>query len=139
MRVAAGICRGVEANQVEHFVDPGADAGTVPTEQVRDSSHVVGDRQVGEKPGLLDHVARPPSQLDRVDRCDVLPIDDDTPARRLYQAVHHPQDRRFAAPRRPDQDAQLARRHLQVEVLNGVDAVAVVLGHCLEADHVPPR
>jgi hypothetical protein len=139
VRVAVCIRRGAQANELEHLVNAGAHAGTVPTEQVGDRRHVFGDLQVGEKAGLLDHIAGPPSQLDRVDRGDVLPIDDDPAAGRLYQAVHHPQDRRFATSRGTDQDAQLARGHLQIEVLNSVDAVAVVLGHCLEADHVPPR
>ena len=54
---------------------------------------------------------------------------------RLDQPVDHLQRRRLAAPRRPDQDDQLAAGDVEVELLDGDRAVVVGLADPREADH----
>ena len=55
----------------------------------------------------------------------------------LDHAVDHPQRRGLAAARRADQHGDLAGRHLDRQLVDGVGAVGEPLGHVVEADHDP--
>jgi hypothetical protein len=52
----------------------------------------------------------------------------------VLQPRHHSQRGRLSAPRRPDQDHQLVVGDVEIEVLDGLVAVAVALGDVLELD-----
>ena len=53
---------------------------------------------------------------------DVLPVDEDAPARRLVEAEQQPRDRRLAGARGADDGDGLARRHLERDALAGSGA-----------------
>ena len=71
---------------------------------------------------------------DRVDVGDVLVAEQDPARGRLDQPVDHPQDGGLAAAGRPDQDDQLAGRHVEGQVADGDGAVGVHLADALEPD-----
>jgi hypothetical protein len=125
----------LEADQVEQLVGPGVDLLAVPPEQLGHGRDIGRDRLVREEPGLLDDVAHPPAQLDRVALRDVLALKEDAPAGRLDEAVDHLQRRRLAAPRRPDQDDELTLGHVEVQLVDGDGAVLVLLADAVESDH----
>ena len=107
----------------------------VPAEQLGHRGDVGADGLVGEQPDLLDDVADPAAQLDRVDVGDVLAVELDPPRRRLDQPVDHLQRRRLAAPGRPDERDELAARHVEVELLDRDGAAGVGLADALQPDH----
>ena len=136
VRVSVAIGAGLQADQLEQLVDALADACRLPAQQLRDDGHVVADRLVRKEPDLLDHVADAAAQLDRRQAHDVLAADGDAPARRLDEPVHHLHAGRLAAAGRADQDADLAGRDGQAQVVDrrrGVGA-SVALGDVLEGD-----
>ncbi len=52
----------------------------------------------------------------------------------VLEARHHSQRGRFARPRRADDDHQLAVMDVEVEVLDGFEAVGIALGDIVELD-----
>src|SRR5438067_187167 len=94
------------------------DACVIPTEKPRDGRDIRCDGLVREETDLLDHVADPPAQFHGIDAQDVVAVDENSAARRLDEAVDHPQDRRLAAARRPDEDADFAVGNVEAEVLD---------------------
>src|SRR5262249_28651222 len=80
----------------------------VPARQTGHRRDVLPDRLMREESDLLDHVADPPPQLDRIDTRDVLAAHEDASAGRLDQPVDHLQRGRLAAPGGPDQHAHVA-------------------------------
>ena len=98
MRVAAGVHGGVEAHQVQQLVNASAHAGAVPAEQPGHRSDVVGDLEMREKAGLLDHVARLAAQLDTVEGADVPPVDQYPAAGGFDEPVDHAQHGGLAPP-----------------------------------------
>jgi len=83
--------------------------------------HVCCDVEVGEERVALKHRVDVP--LVRRDLRHVCAVQDDATARRLLEARDHPERRRLAAARRPEQGEELGRRHVQVD---GVDRDDVV-------------
>src|SRR5215207_3389962 len=81
---------------------------------------VVEDGPVGQEPEVLeDHpdLSAPylPALLGR-HLGDVLAVEVDPPLGRLDEPVDHPQERRFAAPREPDDHEDLTRNHIKGRV-----------------------
>jgi hypothetical protein len=74
---------------------------------------------VREQADLLDDVADAPAQLRQLARAGIHAVDQDPPGRRLDEPVDHLQRRRLAAPRRSDEHADLARRDVQGEIVDG--------------------
>src|SRR5918992_890542 len=88
-----------------------------------------------EQPDLLDHVADLAAQLGRLPRADRLLTHVDVPLGDLDRAVDHPHRGGLAAARGADEDADLARRHLEGQILDGGGRGAPVsLGCVLVAD-----
>src|SRR3954451_15122285 len=87
-----------------------------------------------EEPDILDDVPDPPAQLNRVDARDVLFVQQDPARADLDQPVHHPQDRRLAAPGRADQHRQLPGRQLHRQVTDGDGTAGELLADALESD-----
>ena len=104
-------------------------------DQRRHRGDVRDDLLVGEQPDLLDHVADPASELHRVLRGDVASLEEDPAGGGLDQPVDHLQRGGLPAARRPDQDDQLAGRHLEVELVHRHRPVGVLLADPLEPDH----
>ena len=137
--IAPRVCR-VEPHEVEHLGRPRASLGLVPAEQPGHGGHVVQDGAVREEPGMLDDVADPPPQLGLVEPSRVTPVEPDRPGCRGDHPVDHPQGRRLATPRRPDEHRDLPGRRLEREVVDcdagGVTGrTGIPLGHALEANH----
>jgi len=83
--------------------------------------HVGGHVEVGEERVALKHRVDVP--FVRRDLCHICAVQDDATARRLLEARDHPQRRRLAAARRPEQCEELGRRHVQVDGVDGHDVV----------------
>ena len=99
--------------------------------------HVVVDAQVRVQGVALEHHGDVPVPgLEVVDRAAV---DPDRPPGHLLQAGDHPQRRRLAAARRPDQHQQLAVADLQLQGLHGHGPVRELLADAvqLNARHGP--
>ena len=82
------------------------------------------DRQVREQGRRLEHEADVPRP--RRDVRDVLVVEPDAAGARLDQPREHPQGRRLAAARRPEQRDELAVGDVEVELVDG-DRRAVAL------------
>ena len=116
LRRVAVAKRRVDPHQAHQLLDPSVDAGSIPTAQPRNGGDVVGDRAVGEQPDLLDHVADLAPQLGgRALPHGGVP-DEDVALGDLDHAVDHPHRGRLAASRRTDEDADVAARHLEIEL-----------------------
>jgi hypothetical protein len=135
VRVALGVARRVEPDEVEQLVHPRVDLPAVPAEQLRDRRDVGRDGLVREQPGLLDDVAHPPAQRDRVDVRDVRALEQDPPAGRLDQPVHHLQRCRLATAGGSDEDDGLALGDVEVQLVHGDRAVLVPLADPVQTDH----
>ena len=85
---------------------------------LRHDAHVVADGQMWHQPHLLDDVADAATQLDRVLGHDVLPAHEDLAACGLDQPVDHLEAGRLAAAGWADEDADLARRHFEAEIVD---------------------
>ena len=119
-RVAVAPSPRSSADELEQLVDARADALLVPAEQLRDGGDVVGDRLVREQADLLDHVADLAPQLGRRrGRGRSRPPSRMSPLGDVDHAVDHPHRGRLAAARRADEHADLARRDLEREVVDG--------------------
>ena len=64
--IAVAVPGRIEADQGQQLVDAVTNSAAFPAQQARDDRHVVADRQVRQQAHLLDDVADPPPQLDRV-------------------------------------------------------------------------
>ena len=119
LRRVAVAKRRVDPHQAHQLLDPSVDAGSIPTAQPRNGGDVVGDRAVGEQPDLLDHVADLAPQLGGRALAHGGVADEDVALGDLDHAVDHPHRGRLAASRRTDEDADVAARHLEVELSQG--------------------
>ena len=114
-----------QADHRQHLLDPAADRVLLRALDRQPERHVVGDRQVREQGRRLEHEADVP--LPRRQERHVVGVEVDPPVGRLDQPGDHPQRRRLAAARRPEQRDHLAVGDLEVEGVDG-DGRAVVLG-----------
>jgi hypothetical protein len=124
-----------EADQREQFVDARGDARSAPAEKPRHRRNVRGDGLMREQAHLLDHVPDPAPELDGIDAQDVFVVDEDLARGRLDEPVDHAQDRRLAASRRSDEDADLAGGNLEAQVVDRDQSAGILLPHGLEPDH----
>ena len=108
----------IEPDQVEQLADALVGALPVPAEQLRDRGDVLGDRPVREQADLLDHVADLPAQLGRVAVAHGVVADQDVALGDLDRPVGHPHRGGLPAARWADQDADLAGRHVQGEMVD---------------------
>src|SRR5688572_9134697 len=93
---------------------------------------VLADRHVGVQRVVLE------------DHCDVAlarrevgyvgAADPDLPGRYLFEPCDHPQERRLAAARRPDENDELAVADREADVVDGLEAVPVDLRHPVDLD-----
>ena len=135
MRIAVAVLRGIEADEVEEFVDARPLPVLVPSEHLRHRRDVVFDRLVREQPDLLDHVADASTQMHRIDVRDVLVLDVDAAARRLDQPVDHAQQRRLPTSRGADEHRDLAVGDFQRQFAHRERAVRVPLADGFQTDH----
>ena len=136
VRVPVAVRRRVQADELQQLLDPVPGALLVPAEQPRHRGHVAPHRLVREQADVLDHVADPAAQLDRVDPRHVVVAEQDPSGARLDDAVDHLHRGRLAAARRAHQHGQLAGGEGQVQLPDGDGAVGVDLAHAVEADRL---
>ena len=106
-----------------------------PAEEPRHRRDVLADRHVREEADLLDHVADPAAQLDEGQLADAAAVDPDLAGVERDQPVDHLQRGRLAAARRPDEDAERARRDLERQVVDRRRVTSrVPLRHVVEDD-----
>ena len=108
----------IEADEVEQLGGARLDPRARPAEQPRNRADVPLDRHVREEPDLLDDVADRAAQLGQVVVADRPAVDADVAARELDQPVDELERRRLAAARRPDEDADVSRRHGEREMVD---------------------
>jgi hypothetical protein len=142
LALAAGELRGVavaevagQADDPQQLLDALVRAALVPAEQVRDGRDVLADRLVREEADLLDHVADLAPQLRRPAVADALAADQDVAVRDVDHPVDHPHGGRLAAAGRADEHADVARGHLEREVIDRrVGGAGVLLDHLAELE-----
>ena len=134
VRVAPGVCRRFELEEIEQVFDSRVDATARPAEQRRHGGDVLRDGAMREKAVILDRVADAATQF--VDgQLGRVPAVDPHPARaRLDESVDHAQQRRFSRAGGADHDSESARLDDQADVVDGGDRV-VDLGQPLDGDH----
>jgi len=120
-----------EAEQLGDVLDPVSDLGLGRPPRLQPVPEVLADGHVRvQRVGLEDHRDVPAA---RSQIRHVTVADPDRPVRNLFEAGDHAQQRRLAAPRRPDEDQELAvcdvERHA-VDRGHGTEG----LGHLLELD-----
>ena len=126
---------GPEADQLEQLGGALLLARLVPAEQGGDGGDVLGDRPVGKEADLLDHVADLAPELGGRALADGPVADEDVALGDLDHPVGHPHRGRLAAPGGADQDADLARRNLEAELVDrGALGPGIDLGHLAELD-----
>jgi hypothetical protein len=125
----------VQADQVE--VRPGARLRrfALHAERLQAADDVVPDRLPGQQPRLLED--RPDPVLVLGGQVDRLAVDQHRPDVRPLQPGQDPQQGRLPAAVRPEQADKIAGRHLQAQVLEDWDLVALREAPDLEPD--PPR
>ena len=90
---------------------------------------------MGEEPGLLNHVAHVPAELDGIGVGHVVPVEEDPARGGLDEPVDHLQGRRLAATRGAHEDADLVARNLERELAHGDRTVGIGLADPIETDH----
>ena len=133
-RVAVAVDRGVEPDQLEQFVDAGADARLLPALEARHERDVARNRHVGEEADLLEHVADVPPQPDRVPVSGRVPLDADRARARREQPVDHLERRRLARPAAAHEHQRLARLDGEREFVEHQRAARRAVGDPVEFD-----
>jgi len=90
VRVSGAELGRVQTDQFQQLGDSLPAAVPGPAEQLRHGGDVRADGLVREEADILDHVADAAAQPDRVNPCDVCPVEQDPAGGRLDEAVHHP-------------------------------------------------
>ena len=57
---------GIEADEMEHFLDTGGGAGGIPVFQIGDESNIFGNREMGEETGFLNDVTDTPAEAGEI-------------------------------------------------------------------------
>ncbi len=120
-----------QLDQGEHLGDPALDLGILGALAAEAECDVLEDREVREERVVLEDgvdvalVGRQPGH--------VLALELDQARGRCLEATDHPQGRRLAAPRRPEQAEELTVADLEVDVVDG-DRLAELLDHIHELD-----
>ena len=131
-----------EAEHARDLLDAPSDLGLRRPPHLEAVGHVLADAHVRvERVALEDHrdVASSRRQVGDVDA-----VDPDLARGRLLEPGDGTQERRLAAPGRPDEDDELAVGDREADVVDGDEAVAVGLRDSLELDRrhdrlAPPR
>ena len=121
-----------ELDELDHLADPLGAARTVPVEHLERKSDVLGHRTPVVENGVLkdDPVVAVEPRLVRL-----LAIDHHLARGRRDEVADDAEERRLATPGRADQRDELARTHLEVDLLQRADAAArEVLRQRLERD-----
>jgi hypothetical protein len=91
------------------------DARRFPPKEPGHHADVRGDRHVGEEADLLEDVADPPAELERIPLAGVAPPDRHMPAVRDDEAVDQLEERALARAAASDKRERLARRDIQIQ------------------------
>jgi hypothetical protein len=68
---------GVEADELEHFLDAGGDVGRIPALQIGNEADVLGNREMGEETGLLNDVTDTPAEAGEIPIAGRAGVDED--------------------------------------------------------------
>jgi len=71
----------VEADELEHFLDTGGDAGRIPPFQIGNESDIFSNREMGEEPGVLDDVTDASPETGKIAIASRAAFDQDLPFR----------------------------------------------------------
>src|SRR4051812_27201201 len=126
------IAEALQLDEREHVVDSPLAARSLPAEHLERQRDVLRDGAPVEEHRVLEDdpvVAIQPRLVRR------LAVDGDRAGGRLDEIADHPQERRLAAARGADQRDELARRELELDVLERRDVPARErLRHVLDRD-----
>ena len=100
---AAAIHGRLESDQRQQLVDASGDARRRPAKQLRDQRNVVGDGEVREQAGVLNHVTGPPAQDDRIPLANLTIFDEHSTRIRFDQAIDQSQEGGLAGAAAADQ------------------------------------
>src|SRR4029077_7859529 len=135
VRIPMAVLDRVEADESQELVDAIVYPSIIPVPQPRHRADVVADGHVRKEARALDDVAHLQTQLRGVDSMSVLAVDQDPARVWLDEPIDHPQRRRLAAARRPDQDTCLAVGDVKRKVGDRVGAAREALADMLQPDH----
>ena len=131
VRVAVAVAARIQPHDGQQLVGPLPLPRRGPAQEPWHDDDVLTDRLVREQADLLDHVADAAPQRRHVALRGILAVDEDPAARRLDQAVDHLERRRLAAAGRADEDADLACRNLEAEVVDRAGGALGRASYCL--------
>ena len=135
MGISAGELFRVEPHQFEQFGDTLLDPPLVPAQQPGHGRDIVGDAQVRKQSDVLDDVAHPQAERDRVDVRDVLLIVKDAAIAGLDEPVDHLERGRLSAAGRADQHGQLAGVVLDRQLPHRDLSARIALGDPFQSNH----
>ena len=126
-RIAVEELMRIQRHHVHQLFGAGFAARFIPAQHARYDGNVLFDGHVREQANLLDHVANVAAQGDGVHPAGVFAVDQDRPAARRNEAVNHLQGGGLPAAGRAEQDAHFPFGHVQVDVVDGLEGLAVLL------------
>jgi hypothetical protein len=126
-----------QSDDVDELLDPAPRGRGLDTPQPGMEVEVAPAREGAVDHGVLEHDTAHPARLERL-LADVEAGEAGSTARRADGRREHPDRRRLARPVRAEQAEHLARRHLEVDLLDRFDAAVVHLAELVHLDHSCP-
>src|SRR5664280_2415492 len=107
---------GRKADPRKQIVDTRVDPVTLPPQELRHDGDIPGDRVMRKEARLLDHIADPAPEENRIPFARGLALDVDVAGDRREERVHHFQGGRLSRAAPAEEDERLARRDFEIEV-----------------------
>src|SRR5712691_10607190 len=104
----------IEPNQRKQFASALTDPQLVPAFQRRHKTNIPCDCEVREKTSLLNHIASPPSETNRIPLCRWRPFDQNLTRRGQQQTIHELESGCLAATRFAQQNERFAAINSQI-------------------------
>ncbi len=126
-RIAVEKLTRIQRHHIHQLFGAGFAARFIPAQHARHNGDVLFDGHVRKQANLLDHIADVAAQRHRIHPAGVFAVNQDRAAARCNQAIDHLQGGGFPAAGRAEQDAHFPFGHVQVDVVDGLNGLAVLL------------
>ncbi len=126
-RIAVEKLMRIHRHHIHQRFGAGFTARFIPAQHARYDGDVLFNGHVREQANLLDHVANVAAQGHGIHAAGVFTVNQDRPAAGSDETVNHFQGGGFPAAGRAEQDAHFPFGHVQVDVVDGLEGLAVLL------------